>query len=107
MKEIKLKKDKYLASRGGKSKLLDICCDHCRKHLFYYQKDGPGVLKRMYIDRIIDPKTIKLNKDLVCPYCNRILAKLIIWEKEERAALRLFVGAVVKRTVKKIEKNSI
>lgn len=100
MKGIKFKNDKYKAVRGGDSKLLDIHCDHCKKHLFYYQKDGPGTLKRMYIDRIFEAGDIKLNKDLVCPNCKRTLAVHIIFNKENRPALRLFVGAIIKKTVK-------
>lgn len=103
MGKIKLKNDKYRSVRGGHSKLLDIRCDHCKKHLFYYQKDGPGVLKRMYIDRIFKSGNINLKKDLACPYCMRVLAVSIIFKKESRLAQRLFVGSIVKRTVKKFE----
>ncbi len=97
----KFKNDKYKKARGGYSRLLDISCEHCDKHLFYYQKDGPGILKRIYIDRIIEPENIKLNKNLICPNCERVLAVLTIYEKESRPALRLFVGAITKKIVKK------
>jgi len=100
VEKIKLKHDKYSVARGGHSKLLDICCGHCKKHLFYYQKDGSGALKRMYLDRIFESGEISLDKYLVCPNCNRILAVHIIFEKENRPALRLFVGAIIKRMVK-------
>lgn len=96
MNKIKLKKDKYVKVRGGYSKLLDIMCEHCGAHLFYYQKDGPGALRRMYLDRIFEPKDIDIKKDLVCPYCKRLVAVQMIFEKEKRPALRLFVGAVTK-----------
>ncbi|MDQ5929971.1 MAG: hypothetical protein QG594_1753, partial [Bacteroidota bacterium] len=46
--DIKFKNDKYKKARGGVSALLDIKCAHCGSHLFFYQKDGPGALKRMY-----------------------------------------------------------
>ena len=98
--KMKLIKDKYSAARGGQSKLLDICCDHCKKHLFYYQKDGPGALKRMYIDRICEFGEIGLDKDLVCPNCGRLLAIHITFEKENRPALRLFVGSIIKKAAK-------
>ena len=39
-------------------RLLDISCAKCDTHLFYYQKDGPGMLKRMYLDRIYGSKKI-------------------------------------------------
>ena len=96
----KFKNDKYKKARGGYSRLLDISCEHCEKHLFFYQKDGPGILKRMYIDRIYESENIKLNINLICPGCKRILAIPIIYEKENRPAIRLFVGAVTKKIVK-------
>ncbi|KKR62553.1 MAG: hypothetical protein UU02_C0044G0007 [Candidatus Woesebacteria bacterium GW2011_GWA1_40_43] len=98
--KIKFKNDRYKKTRGGYSRLLDISCEHCEAHLFYYQKDGPGILKRMYIDRISESGKIKLDINLICPECRRILAVPIIYEKENRPALRLFVGAVTKKIVK-------
>ncbi|SRR5260221_2493581 len=96
----KFKNDKYKKVRSGYSRLLDISCEHCCKHLFYYQKDGPGILKRMYLDRIIESKNINLGKNLVCPNCERVLAVSTIYEKENRPALMIFVGAITKKIVK-------
>lgn len=96
----KFKNDKYKKARGGYSRLLDISCEHCGKHLFYYQKDGPGILKRMYVDRIFDERKLDLNKDLVCPDCERTLAVPTVYEKEDRPTLRPFVGAIAKKIVK-------
>jgi hypothetical protein len=98
--KIKFKNDKYKKSRGGYSRFLDISCEHCGNHLFYYQKDGPGILKRMYVDRISQSGGIKLDTNLICPKCYRVLAALFIYEKENRPALRLFVGAITKKIVK-------
>ncbi len=97
--KIKFKNDKYKKVRGGYSRLLDISCEHCGQHLFYYQKDGPGILKRMYLDRIIS-SNIDISTDLVCPECQKLLAVRIIYEKENRPALRLFVGSVTKKIAK-------
>ena len=97
--KIKFKNDKYKKIRGGYSRLLDISCEHCQKHLFFYQKDGPGLLKRMYLDRIID-SNIDTSNNLVCPACNKLLAIAMIYEKENRPALRLFVGSVIKKIAK-------
>ena len=96
MSMIKFKNDKYKKVRGGYSKLLDISCEHCQKHLFFYQKDGPGLLKRMYLDRIID-SNVDTSNNLICPNCNKLVAVAMIYEKENRPALRLFVGAVTKK----------
>ncbi len=98
--KIKLKHDKFQTARGGTSKLFDIKCARCRNHLFFYQKDGPGPLKRMYLDRIYEFGKIDLNKNLVCPKCQTLIAVPIIYEKENRRAFRLFVGAVIKGKTK-------
>lgn len=100
MAKLKLKKDKFSKARGGKSKLFGISCEHCKTYLFNYQKDGPGLLKRMYIDRISKAENFDLSKNLICPSCNRLIATQMTYEKEDRPALRLFVGAVTKKTIK-------
>ena len=95
----KLKHDKFRKTRGGYSRLLDISCEKCGKRVCSYQKDGPGILKRMYLDRIsgID---IDHKHNLICPGCKETLGVPIIYKKEKRLAFRLFVGAVSKKIVK-------
>jgi len=89
--------DKYRKTRGGHSRFLDICCEKCGHHVCFYQKDGPGILKRMYKDRILG---LKNTTKMVCPGCKQVLGVSIIYKKEKRPAFRLFVGAVVKKIVK-------
>lgn len=99
------KSDKYKKARGGYSRLLDISCEKCGTHLFYYQKDGPGMLKRMYLDRIYGSKKyaglqnahVKSVPQLTCPNCKQLIGVPYIYAKENRLAFRLFVGAVVKK----------
>jgi hypothetical protein len=99
-----MKNDKYLKSRGGWSRMLDIRCEHCDTRVCLYQKDGPGILKRMYLDRM----NININDDnLVCSKCERVLGTKIIWHKENRPAYRLFVGAVTKKIVRSKENQAI
>ena len=93
--KINLKNDKYRRTRGGHSRLLDVSCAKCSMHLFYYQKDGPGILKRTYLDRVIGSKIGKSN--LICPKCERLLGILIVYKKENRPAIRLFEGSVSKK----------
>ena len=108
MANIKFKSDKYKKSRGGYSRLLDIQCGKCEKHLFLYQKDGPGILKRMYLDRIyksdmytgLENHSLKSIPQLICPSCKTSIGIPYIYEKENRLAFRLFVGGVVKKIVK-------
>ncbi len=59
-----MKKDKYLRKRGRVAKIINVSCMNCGKLLFVYQKDGPGWLKRCYLDRILSPeKYEKLQHD--------------------------------------------
>jgi len=99
------KSDKYKKARGGYSRLLDIACAKCGTHLFYYQKDGPGILKRMYLDRIYASKKyadlqnehLKNVPQLVCTNCKQHIGMPFNYAKEDRLAYRLFVGAVIKK----------
>ena len=94
---MKLKQDKYRKNRGGTSRLLDIQCEKSGHHLFYYQKDGPGIIKRLYLDRIY-PTTPK-GGNLICAKCKEVLGSKIIYKKENRPAYRVFVGAISKKIV--------
>lgn len=107
MKHLRLKHDEYREARGGYSRLLEIQCEHCGHVLALYQKDGPGPLKRMYLDRIFSPESflklqrlpIKKVPNLVCPHCKRLIGIPYIYEKEKRPSFRLFEGAVKKKVV--------
>jgi hypothetical protein len=93
------KNDRYKKNRGGYSRLLMISCQKCGTGICLYQKDGPGNLRRMYIDRILEPKTSISRKDLTCPK-GHLLGVKIVYEKEKRPAFRLFVDSVVKKITK-------
>lgn len=107
MKNI-LKNDKYKKNRSGYSRLLEISCAACGEFLAFYQKDGAGILKRMYLDRIyksqhysdLTNKNFKSLPNLICRTCGHLLGVPIIYDKEKRFAFRLFSGAVVKKIVK-------
>jgi hypothetical protein len=96
---MKLKTDKYKTARGGRSRLLQITCQKCSSEICLYQKDGPGNLRRMYIDRIYEPKISLANKGLTCANGHLIGIK-IIYEKEGRPAFRLFADSVAKKIIK-------
>jgi hypothetical protein len=108
MKEIRFKSDKYKKSRGGYSRLLDIKCGKCQEHLFFYQKDGPGLLKRMYLDRIyesskysgLEKQSLKSIPQLTCSNCKSLIGIPYIYEKENRHAFRIFIGGVIKKIVR-------
>ncbi|MFA6193797.1 MAG: hypothetical protein WC726_02980 [Parcubacteria group bacterium] len=79
---MKLKSDKFRKTRGGYARLLKISCEKCGSSICLYQKDGPGNLRRMYIDRIIDPTVSISRKDLSCPK-SHLLGVKTIYEKEK------------------------
>ena len=107
---IKLKRDKYRRARGGSSRLFKILCMKCGHQVALYQKDGPlGPLKRMYLDRILEPaelvglQQLPLKKVpmLVCPNCKEMLGVPFLYKKEERPSFRMFEAAVTKKLVRK------
>ena len=105
------KKDKYKSARGGHSRLLDVCCRKCGSMVVVYQKDGPGHLIRLYLDRIFAPDklvglqalNIREVPILKCPECSEMLGVPYIYIAEKRKAFRLFQEAVIKR-LRKLEK---
>lgn len=103
MKKTVFKNDKYKKVRGGYSRLLKISCQKCNDYLCLYQKDGPGNLRRMYLDRIIDHQVPITKKDFSCSHGHLVGIKTI-YEKEDRPAFRLFVESVSKKIVKSLKK---
>ncbi len=108
MSKVNLKRDKYKSSRGGYSRLLSIYCYKCQSLVLTYQKDGPGNLRRLYMDRIFSPERLvnlqKFNiKDispLKCTKCGFIMGIPYIYEKEKRKAFRVFQDALIKKVTK-------
>lgn len=106
-----IKRDKYKSARGGYSRMLDIMCRKCETSVAIYQKDGPGNLRRMYLDRIFSPEeltglqheNLKDIPPLKCPKCGEILGTPYIYAKEKRKAFRLYQDAVTKR-IRKVAK---
>lgn len=94
--------DRYRKNRGGHSRWLLLYCEKCKNSIAIYQKDGPGILKRLYLDRIAIPKELvnKSNKNLICKKCKTILGAQVIYDKENRLAYRLFAGAIGKKVIK-------
>lgn len=96
------KKDRYLKARGGSFEFFIIHCSQCQAPIVLYQKDGPGALLRMYLDRIHEPSDLAdlQNKDggkqaipnLSCPGCCQIIGVPMVYELEQRLAFRLIRG---------------
>lgn len=97
-----MKKDKYLRARGGTAHMIDVYCVSCGRLILYYQKDGPGWLKRCYLNRISGPekweklqnnKNIKEPSDLpnlVCD-CGEFIGCPMLY-KDGQLAFRLERG---------------
>ena len=73
-----------------------------------YQKDGPGNLHRIYLDRIFTPLALRALQGrplarippLACKNCRETLGVPYLYPKERRKAFRLFQDAVVKKVRK-------
>lgn len=79
--------------------MLEISCAECGAAVCHYQKDGPGSLKRMYLDRIADSQVPIAGKALKC-HNGHLLGTEIIYKKENRPAFRLITDAVRKKIIK-------
>lgn len=107
-KKFKLKNDKYRKTRGGYSRFLLIRCSKCETPFALYQKDGPGPLKRMYLDRILAPEAlagleklhIKDVKHMICPKCKQSIGTPYIYDKENRLAFLLNPTSFTKKITK-------
>lgn len=101
------KKDRHSKARGSTSRFLDIFCSACNSHIALYQKDGPGALLRMYLDRIFEPSALAAlqhqsggKKDLPnlqCPKCRAIIGTPMVYELESRLAFRMVRGSFAKK----------
>jgi len=102
--EFKLKNDKYRKARGGYARVLHVYCSSCKSYLLSYQKDGPGPLKRLYLDRIFTPNIPSQTRELICKNCKIVIGTFYIYEKEKRPSFRLYQSAVFKKLAKNIKK---
>ena len=98
-KKLAFKNDKFKKKRGGYSRCLLLSCQICKNPILLYQKDGPGIIKRLYLDRIFSPQNI-IDKNLTCKKCKTIIGVKTVYQKENRPAYRLFAGATEKKIVK-------
>ena len=105
------KRDKYRYNRGDYSRFLNIYCNDCKNFILLYQKDGPGILKRLYLDRIFAPSTLKdlqnttninIIKNLTCPKCNSLIGIPTVYIKENRYSFNLQQGSIIKKLTKGI-----
>lgn len=90
---LKFKSDKFKKSRGGHSRWLLISCAKCKAVLFQYQKDGLGMLKRLYLDRVVGQARTSCDK------CKAVIGVRTTYKKENRPIIRLFAGAIRKEVV--------
>ncbi len=102
-----IKKDAFSRVRGGNSEMLLIGCGNCQSPLLIYQKDGPGPLKRCYIDRIAyvwggdgnrspDPIESLHESGLNCPHCRQIIGSPMVYKNEKRPAVKMSRGSFSK-----------
>jgi len=101
------KKDQYRSARGGYSRLLNLHCRKCDHVFAVYQKDGPGNLRRLYLDRILQPKEMlglqKKKIDSIKPLkckCGFLIGIPGTYPKEKRKVFMVFQDAIVKKIKK-------
>jgi hypothetical protein len=106
-----MKIDKYLEARGGTAHMINVNCAKCGKKILFYQKDGPGWLKRCYLNRIFGVEkweNLQHNlllknpadlPDLICD-CGHIIGTPMI-HKDGRLAFKLIRGSFKRRRSRK------
>lgn len=105
----KFKKDSYMKKRGSPVMII-MTCAQCSAYIMSYQKDGPGPLKRCYLDRIHHPEDLAkrqhepFNKSsspkLICSSCGETIGTPMIYEKEDRPAYHLRPGFFASKKMK-------
>ena len=93
---MKIKRDKYQKTRSGISKIYRIFCAECVSLLGEYQKDGVGQLRRLYQDRYEPVKPQHKARTGYC-VCGNWYGVPYIYRKEDRPAIKLFVGKIRKK----------
>jgi DNA-directed RNA polymerase subunit RPC12/RpoP len=98
----KLKKGKFTRARGGTSKFLLIRCTTCNTKILLYQKDGPGNLFRLYLDKIHAPAHLAQLQNtcenkaqippLICLRCGEKLGRAMLYKPEKRLAYGIIRG---------------
>ncbi len=98
--KIEFVKDKFRKVRGNYSRILKLTCRKCGAFVFYYQKDGPGNLRRCYFDRIVQYKRNDYGEKyvLLCAKSHE-LGMVSDYVKENRPVYLLFTDAVEKEVV--------
>ncbi len=106
--KIRIVKDRYSRARGGRSKLIRILCKRCKAEVLTYQKDGPGWLKRCYLNRIVWPqKLARLQRNrrvrepgdmdaLRCESCKAVIG-IPTRHKDARLAYAIVPGSFIRR----------
>lgn len=107
VREFRFRRDRFMSARGGTSAFYDIYCVRCRQWLLLYQKDGPGNLFRLYLDRIHSPDELaslylSVRRSvsfggLMCGQCGASIGLPMVYKREQRPAFRLVPGAIVKK----------
>ena len=88
--------DEFSQNRGGTSVMYTLACEKCDAVLGDYQKDGPGPLKRLYVDRLqsaVAPAYTPMHV-WACHACHRPLAIAMVYAKETRPCWTLFAHTV-------------
>ncbi len=103
-----LRMDSHRLARGRTAKLVDVACKACGAKVLVYQKDGPGWLKRCYLDRILDPpeyETLQHRRrirgpedmpNLVCLKCGGLIGTPVR-HKDSRLAYKLIRGSFIRK----------
>lgn len=100
----KFERDTSYRRRGGSAQWLLLLCGVCKEEITLYQKDGPGKLLRLYLDRVANTDGERPYKNLpykeigalTCNACSSVIGVPMLYAKDEkpRTAIRLINAGV-------------
>ena len=84
------------------SRILDVCCAHCKRFIAKYQKIGKSNFVKMYNDRIIEGAIdfSLYHGALFCPDCGERIATRYVTKMDKKEAYRLAPSAFNAREIK-------
>lgn len=87
------------------SHIFNLHCVRCGDRVARYRKEGSGSLVRMYLDRVVEPKSLSALKQLTqksdlpplnCRECNLPIGLPMVHGSGNRPAYRLIKGSTRK-----------
>lgn len=92
--------DRYPKGRSPRRLDVEIKCVNCKTTQVMYRKTGNGPIDKVFFEDILDNVSLKKNKELSCPECEKVLGVRFVWGPERKVAFRMYPGSIYYKVVK-------